>query len=102
MGETLADALTAMFKAQALNPANGDLGTPPPAGLTPLATPPLLTPGLPGTPLACTGDARSLSNSALDHYERALAAQRAGDWATYGSEQAQVEAALRCLQQVTR
>ena len=48
------------------------------------------------------GDARSLSADALDHYQRAQDALKVQDWATYGREQALVEADLRCLQQVTQ
>ena len=74
-------------------------------------TPGLSTPGLPtpslgtpvgGTPGACGGDAATLSESALGHYQRSQDALRRGDWTTYGQEQAALEADLRCLEQVTR
>jgi len=104
MGDDLNGALAAMFRAQAQQPAPIPAGNGTPvAGVTaPPSTPVLLTPGVPGTASACTGTPQSLSSLALDHYQRAQAALKLGDWATYGQEQAQVEAALRCLQQVTR
>ncbi len=104
MGDNLTAALAAMFGAQAQNPppiTPAGAGTPSAGGTLPPGTPALLTPGLPsGTAAACVGDTRSLSSAALDHYQRAQDALKISDWATYGREQAQVEAALRCLQQV--
>jgi uncharacterized membrane protein (UPF0182 family) len=37
-------------------------------------------------PPAPAVDTRALLVRARDHYERAIAAQRSGDWATYGTE----------------
>jgi hypothetical protein len=106
MGEDLNAALDAMFGAPApsgVPPSTGG-GTPTPGGTPGAVRTPggLGTPTLPGTAGACVGDARALSADALDHYQRAQDALRISDWATYGREQAQVEADLRCLQQVTR
>jgi uncharacterized protein len=106
MGEDLNAALDAMFGAPApsgVPPSMGG-GTPTPGGTPGAVRTPggLGTPTLPGTAGACVGDARTLSADALDHYQRAQDALRISDWATYGREQAQVEADLRCLQQVTR
>ena len=86
MGDDLNGALAAMFRAQAQQPTpNGsDSGTPVAGGTAPPGTPVLLTPGVPGTALACTGTPQSLSNTALDHYQRAQAALKLGDWTTYG------------------
>lgn len=97
-GEDLESALNAMFGARTQPPSI-------PGPILPGATPlPGSTPGGGGpTPaVACTGDVRSTSAAALDHYQRAQEALKAGDWASYGSEQAQVEAALHCLEQLTR
>ena len=41
------------------------------------------------------GDAATLAGEALDHFERAIEAQRAGDWARYGQELQAVERLLR-------
>ena len=75
-------------------------GGTPTAGNTPFPTFPAGGPS--PTAGACVGDAASLSADALDHYQRAQDALKVQDWATYGREQALVEADLRCLQQVTR
>ena len=48
-----------------------------------------------------TADMTSLVRQAQDHYQRALDAQRIGDWATYGSEIEQVGALLRRLRNLT-
>jgi len=40
-----------------------------------------------------------LVREALDHYERARAAQRADDWATYGAEMQRLGEVLRRLRQ---
>jgi hypothetical protein len=40
----------------------------------------------------------SAEQRALVHFERAIAAQRAGDWARYGEELRQVEVLLRDMQ----
>jgi uncharacterized membrane protein (UPF0182 family) len=90
----------------------GGAAPPPPPPTPGTETPTVPTPGLPGTPIlgtpitgtpgACAGDAATLSQSAFGHYERSQEALRRGDWATYGIEQAALEADLRCLQQVTQ
>jgi uncharacterized membrane protein (UPF0182 family) len=90
----------------------GGAAPPPPPPTPGTETPTVPTPGLPGTPIlgtpipgtpgACAGDAATLSQSAFGHYERSQDALRRGDWATYGIEQAALEADLRCLQQVTQ
>jgi uncharacterized membrane protein (UPF0182 family) len=58
------------------------------------------TPATTGTPAAAgAADASSaqLIERAREHYDRALAAQRAGDWATYGAEIARLGEVLRQL-----
>ncbi len=97
-GDTLAQALTALL-------AGG-------AGPTPTPTPgPSASPG--GSPSPTTtptsgpeatprpDDVAGLIRYANAHYELAQAALRAGDFATYGSEMAKVQAALRQLGIVT-
>jgi hypothetical protein len=44
----------------------------------------------------------ALVEYANDHFEKAQAALRAGDFATYGSEMAKVQDALRQLEQLVR
>jgi uncharacterized membrane protein (UPF0182 family) len=44
-----------------------------------------------------TESVADLIRRAADHYDRAIAAQRAGDWATYGNEMRQVGELLRRL-----
>ncbi|HET7081768.1 MAG TPA: UPF0182 family protein [Chloroflexia bacterium] len=101
MGEDLNAALDAMFGSRAAPPPVGPgTGGTPTAGNTPFPTLPAGGPS--PTAGACVGDAASLSADALDHYQRAQDALKVQDWATYGREQALVEADLRCLQQVTR
>jgi uncharacterized membrane protein (UPF0182 family) len=41
-----------------------------------------------------------LIRQAADHYDRAIAAQRAGDWSTYGNEMRQVGELLRRLREL--
>jgi uncharacterized membrane protein (UPF0182 family) len=62
------------------------------------------TPGAEGAPIAA-GAAMSpavtdLIRQAQDHYQRALDAQRAGDWTTYGDEIAQVGTLLQRLREL--
>ena len=49
---------------------------------------PTPSPGTPpaGAPDEQTGEDRDLAAEARAHYDRAIAAQRAGDWAKYGEE----------------
>lgn len=76
--------------------------TPPEHAATHFAELPDATPGGeqapsmgPLPPLAIDGP---LPSRALQHFERAVRAQRAGNWARYGEELAQVEALLRHMQ----
>jgi uncharacterized membrane protein (UPF0182 family) len=46
---------------------------------------------------AAAGPATGLLQQAQQHYDRAIAAQRAGDWATYGREIDQLGVVLRQL-----
>jgi len=48
-------------------------------------------------PEAAVSDFADLVQQAVEHYDRAVTAQRAGDWATYGEEMARVGELLRQL-----
>jgi hypothetical protein len=52
------------------------------------------------TPSGPTGaaDVNALINSAADHYNKAVEAQKRGDWATYGTELSALQDALNQLQ----
>ncbi len=99
MGDNLKDALDVAFK---LKPGQIDT-TPVPPGGTP-------TPGVAQTPVPGqtavpqpTGTNRSpsdLAQSASGHYDRAQAALKLGDWATYGREIDSMKADLDALQAV--
>jgi uncharacterized protein len=72
MGETLEDALASLFGGAAESSA-----TP-----TPQAAPAAASKAGGALP----ANAQDLIRQASEHYDRAIAAQRAGDWSTYGSE----------------
>ncbi|MDE2134315.1 MAG: UPF0182 family protein [Alphaproteobacteria bacterium] len=69
MEQTLAEALAALFKAPAATPAPA-----PPEPASSAAA------GSPAGPLSST------ARAALDHYERAIARLKAGDWSGFGTE----------------
>jgi uncharacterized membrane protein (UPF0182 family) len=93
-GDTLADALGLLLGAAPTpNP------TPTPStGPTPTGSP-TASPGPATSP--APGDVKALIAYANDHFERAQAALRAGDFATYGSEIRLVQDALRQLTALT-
>jgi uncharacterized membrane protein (UPF0182 family) len=100
IGSDLDEALDVAFK---LKPGEvipgGDTGPPNP-NATPVPTLPpgaTVTPG--GTQTAQT--AEQLTQSALDHYNRAQDALRNGDWTTYGEEIDAMKADLDQLAQIT-
>lgn len=91
MADGLDQALDAMF-----GDASGAVQPRPPAvaadeGATPVAGAPA------GAATGGASDASALSRSAMEHYERAVRAQRDGDWATYGAELERLGAVLRQL-----
>jgi uncharacterized protein len=94
--ETLGEALRLLLAAEnGAAPGPGATPTPEPG---PSATPgPTATPG-PEGPLP--SDVAGLIAYANTHFERAQAALRAGDFATYGAEIAKVEAALKRLDEL--
>jgi uncharacterized membrane protein (UPF0182 family) len=55
-----------------------------------------------GAPPETAGVPDALATQAWQHYDRAIAAQRAGDWATYGEEIKQLGAILQKMQDATR
>jgi len=69
MEETLAQALAALFKA-------------PPAAIAPVTAESTPNPASASPAVPMSGAARA----ALDHYERAIAKLKAGDWAGFGKE----------------
>jgi uncharacterized protein len=87
MAETLDEALTALFGASPPQPAVASADST--AGSAPTANA--------VAPNAATGNA-ALLRQARDHYDRAITAQRAGDWATYGREIDQLGRVLKQLQ----
>ena len=81
MGETLEEGLAALFGAGA--PARATIAAADSAAVT-------RAPGVAGASAA-------LLQEAQQHYDRAITAQRAGDWATYGREIDQLGAVLKRL-----
>ena len=82
MGETLEQGLAELFGAGA--PARATIAAVDSAGVSRL-------------PAAAAGMSPELLRQAQQHYDRAIAAQRAGDWATYGREIDQLGAVLKQL-----
>ena len=81
MGETLEEGLNLLFGSGAAPRTVAAA-----ADTTPAA---VLAPG------ASTGVPADIAREAQQHYDRAIAAQRAGDWATYGREIDQLGAVLK-------
>ncbi|MDQ6690455.1 MAG: UPF0182 family protein [Gemmatimonadota bacterium] len=96
MGETLEEGLNALFGSGAALPPTrvqdsvAALGANRP-GATGAGIPPSTGQAAPSGPTA------GLLREAQTHYDRAIAAQRAGNWAEYGREIDQLGAALRSL-----
>jgi uncharacterized membrane protein (UPF0182 family) len=82
MGETLDAALAGLLAQD-----EGDAAVSSPSAVSTTET----------TPSATVN--ASLSRRALEHYERARAAQRADDWATYGEEMRKLGEVLREIEQ---
>jgi len=77
MGETLDDALSGLYEQKGDSTAAA----------------------LPSSATAATSVPASLMRQALEHYDRARAAQRADDWATYGEEMKKLGEVLREIEQ---
>jgi len=98
MGETLEEGLNALFGAGAAAEQRANTQD----SLSTLGVAPSIVgagtttqPAAPPLPSGAVGD---LLRQAQAHYDRAIAAQRAGNWADYGRELEQLGAALRALQ----
>jgi uncharacterized protein len=92
MAETLDAALRALFGAMPPAQPGGTLASAPTAAA---ATTPTQQPNVADTATGAT--TADLARRANDHYERARAAQRADDWATYGTEMRRLGEVLRQL-----
>jgi hypothetical protein len=88
MADDLAGGLSAIF---------GGAGAAPVSGQTPTTTPTTPAAPAPGQPPAGIDQ---LAAQALDHYNKAVDAQRRGDWAVYGSELKAMEDVLRQMQAI--
>jgi uncharacterized membrane protein (UPF0182 family) len=94
MGTTLDEALSAMFGGgQPAAAAAPVTVTGPAAGTTGAGAA-----AAPGVAVGPAGSVPALLQQAQEHYDRALAAQRAGDWAEYGRQIDALGAAIRQLQ----
>lgn len=97
MGETLEEGLNALFGAGAATPTRTSVRDSVSAGGAP---PSVVGAGLeppPVTGAAPSAAVSELLRQAQTHYDRAIAAQRAGNWAEYGREIEQLGTALRGL-----
>jgi uncharacterized membrane protein (UPF0182 family) len=93
MAETL-DAALAMLLAGSAGGAAGPPSVTEPAA----ADTTTIVPNAPVSTSAGSADAAALTRQAREHYDRARAAQRADDWATYGAEMKKLGDVLRRLE----
>src|SRR5205085_1928688 len=97
MGETLEEGLNALFGAGAATQTRTSVQD----SVSTLGTEPAVVGGgaapAPTAPAPASGAVGELLRQAQTHYDRAIAAQRAGNWADYGREIEQLGAALRAL-----
>ena len=97
MGESLEEGLNALFgsgaAAQTRTNVQDSLST---LGIEPSVVGNGLAP-VPSAGAAPSGPASSLLQQAQVHYDRAIAAERAGNWAEYGREIEQLGATIRAL-----
>ena len=95
MGETLEEGLNALFgsgaAAQTRTNVQDSLST---LGIEPSV---VGGGGVPSTGAAPSGAASALLREAQTHYDRAIVAQRAGNWTEYGREIEQLGATIRAL-----
>jgi uncharacterized membrane protein (UPF0182 family) len=100
MAETLDAALVALFGPESGPAQTGAIATLPAAGTAAGAAAPEVRAGTPSAgnaPGAATAD---LVRRALEHYERARAAQRGEDWSAYGVEMRRLGEVLQQLEGV--
>ena len=95
MAETFDAALHALFGASQ-TPATGTLAASQPGAAAPATERVAETPGAAASP-AASGATVDLARRANEHFDRARAAQRADDWATYGTEMRRLGEVLRQL-----
>ncbi|HYU52454.1 MAG TPA: hypothetical protein VEK37_05895, partial [Gemmatimonadaceae bacterium] len=97
MGETLEEGLDALFGAGAAARTRTSLQD----SLSTVPSEPTVSGGgvvpVPPAGAAPSGAVSDLLRQAQTHYDRAIAAQRAGNWAEYGREIEQLGATLRAL-----
>jgi hypothetical protein len=96
MGETLEEGLNALFGAGAAQQTPTSIQD----SVSALGPEPAVTGGgiaQPPTPAAPSGANAELLREAQAHYDRAIAAQRAGNWAEYGREIDALGASIRAL-----
>jgi uncharacterized membrane protein (UPF0182 family) len=95
MGETLEEGLNALFGSGAAQQTPTSIQD----SVSTLAAEPVVTGGgiTPSPVAAPSGASAELLREAQAHYDRAIAAQRAGNWAEYGREIEQLGAAIRAL-----
>jgi uncharacterized membrane protein (UPF0182 family) len=88
MEQTLDEALARLFGGKVPQEPDAELvrGPSPPVPGAPVISPPSAD---------GPSDLRGLAVRAREHYERAVDAQRRGDWATYGEELKQLGEALQ-------
>jgi uncharacterized membrane protein (UPF0182 family) len=89
MSETFESGLARLF--------SGETGAARAAADSSLAADSTQAPTPPAPAGALGGNVLQLSKEANDHYQRAISAQRAGDWATYGREIQQLGEILKRL-----
>jgi uncharacterized membrane protein (UPF0182 family) len=95
MAETLDAALRALFGSATVADARGRANAAPTDSV---AKAPAAAAGAGASAaVAATGSTADLARQANDHFERARAAQRADDWATYGAEMKKLGEVLRQL-----
>ncbi len=96
MGETLEEGLNALFGSGAAGQTRTSVRDS--VSALSVTQPPVIGGGIapaPGAPPSAT--VSELLREAQAHYDRAIAAQRAGNWAEYGREIEQLGAAIRAL-----
>jgi uncharacterized protein len=95
MGESLDEGLNALFGSGAAAQARASVQD----SLSTLGVEPSVVGGgaVPPTGAAPSGAVADLLREAQTHYDRAIAAQRAGNWADYGREIDQLGATIRAL-----
>lgn len=98
MAETLTQGLVQIFGRSVANALSPDRRLDAMVPGSPTQTP--VPPG--STPVAVDAAFMTLAEQAADHYERAIAAQREGNWALYGEEMKKLGEVLAQLEKIKR